>query len=590
MVCHGYYVITVTNFFENKRKEDAAMSEEQLNSKQEQPKRKRGRPPKNTNKNEIKPNDILTNNINDGTHILHNPYKDNSQTVEKRNRGYDIRDFHRLKELALQNPKKGSGNRNRYYVSNYTKKLIRDFLLNPYAYSDKIRGVSNYLFRSNTLYKKIILYYACMPLYNYNVFESIDFNIDYDFEESRPAYQKIIQRLHNINIRDTFSQILAMSLINGCYFGFIYNQYDNGLFIHSLNPDFCKIKGKNEEGIWMVAFDMTFFLQGNNREFVEGIDGDMRGCWDEIFIDAWNEYKSDRVNSRWLILPPERTMCIPNGLDDEFDVPLPFMLGTFLLLMDVDDYAGILADKAVLENYKLLLSKIPLISGTNNVDDFAVSLELVQEMQALIDAAVPENVGTAYSPLDLEVVSFENSNTTNDADMVSTSIKNVFDNCGASQLVVAGGESTSATGLKQAIANDMSFTFLLVSRIEKNFNYFIKKNWHSKYSIRVHEQTWYNKDDYISQMKDAATLGADPMEYLTAIGKDPYVAWCGLVISKSSGIRDLMIPLQSTYTMSAAAQDRAAGRPSKDEDELSEEGLATREGEKNAETKAKNEI
>ena len=72
-------------------------------------------------------------------------------------------------------------------------------------------------------------------------------------------------------------------------------------------------------------------------------------------------------------------------------------------------------------------------------------------MQALIDEVVPELVGTAYSPMDLEMITFPKSNTTGANNELAQSVQNIFANAGASQLVISGGSSTNSVGLKHAI-------------------------------------------------------------------------------------------------------------------------------------------
>ena len=97
-----------------------------------------------------------------------------------------------------------------------------------------------------------------------------------------------------------------------------------------------------------------------------------------------------------------------------------------------------------------------------------------------------------------------------------------------------------------------------------------------------HRQTWYNRDDYINELKESATLGNNPLLYLTALGQTPYEVECGLRMSIQSGIRDMLVPLKTTYTDSG----NTGGSPTKSDDELSPEGIASREGEKNEGTKA----
>ena len=86
-------------------------------------------------------------------------------------------------------------------------------------------------------------------------------------------------------------------------------------------------------------------------------------------------------------------------------------------------------------------------------------------MQALIDEVVPELVGTAYSPMDLEMITFPKSNTTEANNELAQSVQNIFANAGASQLVISGGSSTNSVGLKHAIQNDISTCWGLVNKM-----------------------------------------------------------------------------------------------------------------------------
>ena len=147
-------------------------------------------------------------------------------------------------------------------------------------------------------------------------------------------------------------------------------------------------------------------------------------------------------------------------------MPLPYFLPIFISLLDLLDLEQILASKAELENYVLLVSKIPLLQGANTPDEFAVSLEIVQAMQNLIDEFVPSLVGTAYSPCELDVVHFDQSNKAEDTNKLAESMHNLFSNLGMSELVVSGGSSTNSVGLKHSIQNDESIAFSFMEALE----------------------------------------------------------------------------------------------------------------------------
>lgn len=91
--------------------------------------------------------------------------KKNDAEIVNRPTALDFKKTEKLKELILQDVKRGRTQS----VMQYTKSLIKQYLTNPYSYRSQIVGVSRFLWRMSTLYKKVILYYATMPLYNYNI-------------------------------------------------------------------------------------------------------------------------------------------------------------------------------------------------------------------------------------------------------------------------------------------------------------------------------------------------------------------------------------------------------------------------------------
>lgn len=469
--------------------------------------------------------------------------KNEEPNVEERKRALQ---FRKLREILMQNVGK-NGN---YTFMRYTKDLIKRYVSNPYNYQNEIREVSRFLYRTSTLYKKIVLYHATMPLYNYQITQKSNILVDGDYEKSMKEYQKVIKRLNAFNIKKTFTEMMINLIVDGVYYGFVYSFKDDGAFIHRLDPRYCRIIGKNEASQWVYAFDMQYFAVGDNIIFVDPNAGYPDQLWDEVFQEGWKLYNTDKKKNRWQVLPTNRTICALANDESEMFYPQPLFEGIFPQLLDVMDYEQLMADKAVLENYILLVSKIPLIEKSDRVDDFAVSLELVQEMQKLIDDAVPDLVGTAYSPLDVNMIEFRRSNTTDDVDMVANSINNVFTQSGATKLAVAGGDITNQVGLKQAIANDMAITFMLVTRLEDNFSYWIKRNITEHVTFKIHRQTWYNKDEYIQTKKDAATLGGSALDYLTSLDMSPFEAFNQLLFENRSGIKDIMIPLRSSWQTS----------------------------------------
>ena len=65
-------------------------------------------------------------------------------------------------------------------------------------------------------------------------------------------------------------------------------------------------------------------------------------------------------------------------------MPLPYFLPIFKSLLQLLDTETLIANKNELQNYKLILEKIPLLNG-DDIDDFGVSLDLVMRFQDLLE-------------------------------------------------------------------------------------------------------------------------------------------------------------------------------------------------------------
>lgn len=486
--------------------------------------------------------------------------------------------FAQMRELLVQNVKT---NKTKTFVQ-YTKDRIKQYLQNPYSNISNIRSVSAFLARTSMIYKKILSYFSQMPLFYYNLIFKADFQNGIDSSNFLSKYQEISQKLQQINMQKEFSSVIATALRDGVYYGFIYDYDGEGFFLYGLDPTYCKISSISSTGEYIFSFDAKFFDTGNNDEYLYGVDENGEGTWDQVFIDGYEAYKQNGQDFRWFELPPERTICIL--ADDDAEMPLPYFLPVFISLLDLIDLEQILMSKTELENYLLLVSKIPLVPNSDEVDDFAVSIEMVQFIQQLLDSVVPNLVGTAYTPCDLDVITFDKSNSGEDTNKLAESMSNLFSNLGISKLVVCGGDSTNSVGLKHSIQNDEAFALRFVDKLENWMNSYIRQNYSEEFIVRFHRFTYFSQDEYVNRMQTAATLGLPvATDYATAIGQTPYEMMCSTFMENALGIKNgLWVPLQSSYTQS----ESSAGAPQKDEDELTDEGIKTRDGGKNETTKA----
>lgn len=489
--------------------------------------------------------------------------------VVNRPTALDFEKTKKLKELILQDVSRGRTQT----AMQYTKSLVSTYLQNPYNFRSQIIGVSRFLWRVSAIYRKIIFYYATMPKYNYCIVERPEFTKTPNVKKMLSDYETVLRRVHQFNFKEEFATAIALAIRDGSYVGYMYDNENEGSFLHMLPVEYYKIRGKNEAGQWVVFFDATYFAVGQNRIFVEGIDGDTSGCWADEFIQGWKNYNSNR-DLRWFMLDPSKTITLLGGLQDEFDNPLPFFTGLFPSILNMLSAEELVADRTELDNFYLLLLKIDTFDE-NTVDDFEVSLELANAYKDALEGIMPKLSGVGLAPgMVPELITFNKANSTNDESIVQENINNIFAQSGASQTVVSSGDSQSALSIKYSLINDFSYVALLLSRLEKNYQYYIDKNISDNTIFTIHHQTHYNEDEYLEKLKTSATLGGSAMKYLTAMNMTPYEAYCTIVFEHSIGLKDMMEPLESSYQKSA--NDNDAGRPRASDDEISGSAERTR--------------
>ena len=122
-------------------------------------------------------------------------------------------------------------------------------------------------------------------------------------------------------------------------------------------------------------------------------------------------------------------------------------------------------------------------------------------------------------------LAFEKSTSSTDTDELNKAMNNLFSNAGINKLIVSSGDSSNANGIRYSIANDFGKISIYLRRIESWLNYWIKHNIADGFYLEIFDQSQYNREDFINEKKDAASLGAAKMDYLCSLGNDPYVAY-----------------------------------------------------------------
>jgi hypothetical protein len=242
------------------------------------------------------------------------------------------------------------------------------------------------------------------------------------------------------------------------------------------------------------------------------------------------------------------------------------------MLYDIETYKSLQVTASAIANYKMITMKVPLDSKSNLP---VMSFEEVQKYYNQVGANLPEYVGLASTPFDVDSVDFEKSGGVDSVDIVSRAEEQFWQEGGTSSLLFGSPDGKTAGALELSIKTDEETMFAIQVQVERLINkMLLSMSGTQKFKITFLGSTIFNQKDMISLYKEAATLGIPG-------SKSAYASLLGVVPGDIQAMNMMemdvldmgnLTPLQTSYTTPGEA-----GAPKKDATDLTDSGDATRE-------------
>lgn len=422
----------------------------------------------------------------------------------------------------------------------YTKELYRKYIENPSTNEDKIRDMSIFLYRVSTPYRRFVNYLSDIPLFYWNLIPQIDqsSNKAIDSDKILKNYYKALQLLQVMALNTEMRKVLNTVIRDGIFYGFIYKDKDT-FFIHKLDPNYCKI-AELESGCYNFAFDLSYFAK--YPTYLEYVD--------PYFTTLYNLYQQNTTDNRWQLIDPQRSICIKIDPDNP-DENLPLLVGLFEALLDLIDARTLQRNKDEIQNYKLIVQKIPVFDGTKDTDDFALDADTIMRFYNKLAEVVPPAVGVALSPMDIDTVDFKSDD--NDNDLLANSMKSVFNDSGISQLLF-NTDKTGSVGLDASIKVDVAMVWKIVESIERWIQRYLLYNvsGNTRYFFEILRVDIFNKDKACERELGLANSGVPNKLRLAATnGSNPYETLSSQIFENDIlRLHEQWVPLQTSYTQS----------------------------------------
>lgn len=446
----------------------------------------------------------------------------------------------------------------------YDRKDVRRFMDNPTMYEKQLREISQFLLINSGAYLRLVGFFSSLMTLDTVLIPMAEAD-----KLTTPAFQrakkKVDKYLDSFNLKRELGKIMSIVMLEDVFFGMERESKDS-IMIQRLPSDQCKITHL-EDGMYGFCFDMSFF-NGTNKSLLETE-------FPPQFIEMYAEY--ERSKEKWQEVDSNMGVCFK--FHDNILQNVPPLAGTFEDLLYFDDSKAIDYAETLMGNYRLLLQKIPMADKAKSIKDMIFDAKEARVFHNLIKSTLPENIGIVTTPMEVTDIKLDKTSSEKEKDKVRRAEDNVFTSAGVSKALFNDEASNSIT-INKAIQVDAASLMKMLRQFEVFFKNRLRKFGTASYAFKLlfPDINIFNRDEKVDQYLKLGQYGLPKSFLFAAMGVSEYEAISLLQYESSIGLLDMMIPLQSSHV---ATGKEDAGRPQKDEDDLGEEGVKTRAGNKN---------
>ena len=450
----------------------------------------------------------------------------------------------------------------------YSKDDIQQYLSNPYLYEKQLRQAITYIYGASPHFRRLIKYFVGLTDWSYII---EPFGIDPRKANTKTInnnYRKTLRTLDAMSVKTQFPTILTTVIRDDVFYGYIRDEIQDDIVIQQLPSDFCAIASV-EGKVPNVTFDFSYF-----DTYKALLD-----YYPKEFKTKYSQYEKNR-QLRYIELDSPRAFAIKANMDI-LDYPLPPFAGLLRDLYDLEDYKGLKNAKTALENYAMLAMKLPMDSDGNWQIDYTKAKEFWQNL----DSVLPEEIGSVLTPMDIDKISFEKSNT-GDVDTVTDAEEHLFTAAGVSSLLFNNAKA-SANALLLSIKADQAFTYEIVKHFQDVINRYIQSLSYGKnFYVNILDVSPFNRKEVGDAYLKAAAYGFPTLSAYAAsqgIGQSELDSMSFLEGSVL-GLQDMFRPVQSSTQMSSTSVETngatdEGGAPTKEIGEVSDSRESNRENE-----------
>jgi hypothetical protein len=448
---------------------------------------------------------------------------------------------------------------------------------------DTLREISNYFYRTNGIYFRVVNSFATLFRYDWYVAPEVT---DEKIKEDKilEDFTKVLGFLDESEIAETCAEMALEVLINGAYYGYL-TASRSCIALQQLPIRYCRSRFK-VNGRPAVEFNMKFF----DEEFK---DPNYRLRVLDLFPAEFKKgyllYKQGKLPKEnatdtlgsWYLLEPGRTIKF-----SFYNGDMPLFANAIPSIIDLDAAQDLDRRKQMQQLLKILIQKLPMDKNGDLIFDIDEAKDIHDNAVAMTSNAIGVDVLTTFA--DIQVESLSDKSTTTTTDDLEKIERTVYNSLGMSRNLFNTDGNLS---LEKSILNDEGVMRPLILQFETFYNKITRAlgSAPKKYKFRFYMlgTTQYNYKDLAKIYKEQTQIGYSKMLPQIALGhSQSSILNAAHFENEVLKLSELMLPPMSSNVMNAesltALGDKNSGngkmgRPKKEDSQKAEKTILNEE-------------
>ena len=452
-------------------------------------------------------------------------------------------------------------------TSSYSKDKVVNYLKNVSSYESDLRNLSRYLFYRSQVYFRLVMYNATMFDLNARyVVPPYDLIKENNKDKMLKSYYQTLKVLDTMDLQHQMLPVFVNNFIEDAFYGCCWID-ETGMFILPIPADYCKISGRYFTGDYSFSVDMSNYKR--SEDVIEFLG--------EPFTSMYSAYGGDN-SKKWQPMPDEYAICTKARMES-WETVCPVYSGLFLDLINLLDLADIQAIADEQQIYKLIVAKIPTLSGATSADEWAVDIDTAIDYYNKFATSLPDYAAAAISPIPLEVLSFSDDQAT-DTTKIQNATKSVLNTSGGAQILNSSTIS-GAEAFRSATRSDTEFAISgLLGQVQGFVNRMLGYQVSNPAKVKFFEVSSYTKDAFKESMQKDLNYGIVSSLALNSLNGFSELDTLALNFLEKD-ILDLKNRFEPLKTASTSSNKDNEGGGQEKDGQLTDEGEETRDLEKN---------